>query len=336
MARKYLLAIDGGGIRGIIPAAALVALEDQTGRPAREAFDFLAGTSTGAIIAGALVAGVEAKEILRLYQERAGEVFDQSFWTKLRRIVPGYMYSPHRLRAVIADVLGADTDRPLNAFATDLLITATHLRDGTPWYFVQDKPGHNSGRTGRLKLADCIVASAAEPTYFAPWTMPEDPLPPSEGRIGTLVGGGVGVAGNPVYQACVEAFRYSDPAVYRPEETIVVSLGTGRFVDGQELRWIWPWAMWVLAQLLRSPGEQQTQIAWRHFPLERFYRIDTKLQRDIPLDDLGSIAELRREGERLAGRIDWPAILAGTDTNWLVTERKTLFRQYSLKQPEPE
>lgn len=90
--------------------------------------------------------------------------------------------------------------------------------------------------------------------------------------------------------------------------------------------------MWTLAQPLRSPGERQTQIAWRHFPLERFYRIDTRLRRDIPLDDVGSINELRREGERLTGRIDWKAILAGTDTDWLVTERKTLFRQYSTEQ----
>ena len=238
MARKYLLAIDGGGIRGLIPAIALAALEERTGRPARESFDFLAGTSTGAIIAGALAAGVEAGAIVRLYQERAGAVFDRSRWTRLRRIVPGHMYSPHRLRALLAEVLGAAADRPLNALAADLLVTATRLRDGTPWYFVRDKLGRNSGRTGRLNLADCLVASAAEPTYFAPWTMPEDPAAPAGGRIGALVGGGVGVAGNPVYQACVEAFHYSDPAVYRPAETVVVSLGTGRFVDGRRPRWI--------------------------------------------------------------------------------------------------
>ena len=89
----------------------------------------------------------------------------------------------------------------------------------------------------------------------------------------------------------------------------------------------------MLAQLLRSPGEQQTQLARRHFPLARLYRIDTRLPRDIPLDDVGGIAELRGEGERLAARIDWPAVLAGIDTGWLVTERRTLFRQYSLERP---
>lgn len=321
--QRRLLTIDGGGIRGIIPVAALVALERTTGRPTREHFSFVAGTSTGAIIAAAVAAGVEAEEILRLYQDRAGEVFTRSLWARLRRIVQGYMYSPQRLRAVIADVLGPDAERPLNDFDTDLLITATRLRDGVPWYFVQDKPDYNSCRTGRLTLADCVVASAAEPTYFAPWVMPEGRAIPASERIGALVGGGVGVAGNPVYQACVEAFLYSDPALYRPEGTILVSLGTGRFVDRTRPRWIWPWAMWVLAQLLRSPGEQQTRIAARHFPLQSFYRIDLPLDRDIPLDDVGSIDELRRAGERLADRLDWAAILAGTDTEWLIEEQQT-------------
>ncbi len=53
MTKKALLAIDGGGIRGIIPLCALVALEQQIGKPAREVFSFMSGTSTGAIIVGA-------------------------------------------------------------------------------------------------------------------------------------------------------------------------------------------------------------------------------------------------------------------------------------------
>src|SRR5690242_9639006 len=54
MVKRRILAIDGGGVRGIIPAVLLARLEAVTGRPARETFDFVAGTSTGAVIAGAL------------------------------------------------------------------------------------------------------------------------------------------------------------------------------------------------------------------------------------------------------------------------------------------
>jgi hypothetical protein len=91
--------------------------------------------------------------------------------------------------------------------------------------------------------------------------------------VGTLVDGGVGVPGNPVYQACIEAFEYTPD--YRPEETITVSLGTGRFKHRKIPRWIGYWLRWVLAELLESPGEQQTEITWRQFPEMSFYRIDT-------------------------------------------------------------
>ena len=111
------------------------------------------------------------------------------------------------------------------------------------------------------------------PTYFAPWAI--------EG-IGLLVDGGTGVAGNPVYQACVEAFEYTGE--YQPEDTIIVSLGTGRFLDRRRPTWLWPWVQWVLSELFRSPGEQQTALVERHYAAARFYRIDVRLPNDIPLD----------------------------------------------------
>lgn len=64
MIERRVLSIDGGGIRGIIPAVLLTELERQTGRPARETFDFIAGTSSGALAAGALAAGVPAERIV--------------------------------------------------------------------------------------------------------------------------------------------------------------------------------------------------------------------------------------------------------------------------------
>ncbi|NJD29464.1 MAG: hypothetical protein FIA92_14360, partial [Chloroflexi bacterium] len=73
--RRRILAIDGGGMRGLIPAVALAGLERMTGRPAREAFDFLAGTSTGAVIAGGLAAGIPAQRIVELYRRRGPELF---------------------------------------------------------------------------------------------------------------------------------------------------------------------------------------------------------------------------------------------------------------------
>jgi uncharacterized protein len=339
MARRYLLSIDGGGVRGIIPAVALAKLESTTGRPARETFSFAAGTSTGAIIAAAIAAGIPATSIVDLYVDRAREIFTGlPLLNTLRRVFSGSMYSTQTLHDVIAEELGPEGGGwSLNDSPIDLLITAKGVPDGEPWYFVKDNP-ENSQCTGGLGLADCATASAAAPTYFEPWTIEEGIMPPGCKRVGALVDGGVGVAGNPVYQACVEAFFYTDGENrYESGETTVVSLGTGRsIVPKRRPTWLGSWLQWILGELLESPGEQQTEIAWRHFVKQQpagqemtFYRIDTKLEEDIPLDDARAVEKLRVYGEQLADLIDWKAILDGTDKGFLVRGDRTLFPQYA-------
>lgn len=326
--QRYLLALDGGGLRGIIQATLLVQLEQVTGRLTRETFSYVAGTSTGALIAAAVAAGIPAERIVDLYLTRAREVFTNHRWRFLQRLVAGSMYSTRTLHRIIADELGPARDWALNDCPIDILITAKRLTDGMPWYFVRDTP-RNARRTGHLRLADCATASAAEPTYFQPWQMPENPawLPPSGERVGTLAGGGVGVAGNPVYQACVEAFDYT--VGYNQPRTVVVSLGTGRFMTRRRPTWLWPWFRWILDELLSSPGEQQTELVQRHFPAARFYRIDCRLHRDIPLDDINSVEELHRYGEQLAQQVNWPAILNSTDSTFRIRNTNTLWQQYS-------
>lgn len=210
-ARRRILSIDGGGIRGIIPLCALAALERTTGRPARETFSFVAGTSTGALIAAAVAAGIPARQVLDLYVTRARGLFATYPWSLPQRVLLGYLYSTRTLHDLITDELGAARGWTLNDAPIDLLITAKRVADGMPWYFVRDNP-RNARRTGRLALADCATASAAAPTYFQPWTVPEDTatLPRGAEPVGTLVDGSVGVAGNPAYQACVEAFDYAE------------------------------------------------------------------------------------------------------------------------------
>jgi predicted acylesterase/phospholipase RssA len=315
--RRYLLSIDGGGIRGIIPATLLVALERATGRPVRETFSFVAGTSTGAIIASALAAGIPAQRVLDLYVRRAREIFTRSPLNLPRRILTGSMYSVGGLNRILKEEFSISGAARLNDATIDLLVTAKRLSDGMPWYFVRDTP-MNSGTTGSLLLADCATASAAAPTYFKPWRI---------SSIGELVDGSVGVTGNPVYQACVEAFDYS--VGYDPGRTTVVSLGTGRFTARQRPAWIWGWLTWILSELLRSPGEQQTDIVRRMYPSLLFYRIDPKLPRAMGLDAIEHIERLRQIGEALAARVDWPAILAGEDRTFFIGGKNTLWQQYA-------
>jgi predicted acylesterase/phospholipase RssA len=315
--RRVILTIDGGGIRGIIPATLLVALEGATGRPARESFSFVAGTSTGAIIAAGVAAGIPATRILDIYIKRAREVFPQSLLKLPRRVITGSMYSTARLNRILVQELGTAGTWKLNDAPIDVLLTAKRLADGMPWYFVKDNP-KNSGRTGSLRLSDCATASAAAPTYLQPWPIPS---------VGELVDGGVGVAGNPVYQACVEAFDYAEG--YVPADTIVVSLGTGRYTARNRPAWLWSWLEWILGEMLRSPGEQQTEIVSRHYPDLLFYRIDPKLPRAVGLDDVNSVTLLHQFGRRLAAHVDWPAILAGTAVEFRIGGGNTLWQQYA-------
>ncbi len=71
--RRRILALDGGGVRGIITLHALRAMEDLLGQRCFDVFDCFAGTSTGAIVAAGLAAGHSVDELTRMYRERRQE-----------------------------------------------------------------------------------------------------------------------------------------------------------------------------------------------------------------------------------------------------------------------
>jgi uncharacterized protein len=315
---RRILTIDGGGVRGIIPAVLLAELERATGKPTRETFDMVAGTSSGAVLAAGIAAGIPAAELVRLFADRSLQVFRSiPLLSGLRRLITGTLYDTGTLHELIREELGPEArDWTLNDAPIDLLVTAKRVSDGMPWYFVRDNPA-NSCRSGGFRLSHVVTASAAAPTYFRPWRI----VP-----IGELIDGGIGVAGNPVYQACVEAFDYTH--AYEPADTLVVSLGTGKLLRRERPGWLWAWLGWLLAELLRSPAEQQTELVHRHYPETPFYRLDLELAREIGLDAVGRVGELRAYGERLAGAVDWPAILDGRDERFRVTDATTLPREY--------
>ena len=297
MLKRALLSIDGGGIRGIIPLCALIELEKQIGMPARQVFSMMAGTSTGSIIAGGLATGVSAEKMLELYQALGEQVFRfdlLSFTVELG----SYRYRIQPLADLLLHYIG---DMTLNQLPIDIMIAATRVSDGKPWYFVRDNPA-NAGTTGKLRLVDCMTASAAAPTYFEPYDVP---------GIGTCVDGGVGFAGNPLYQACVEAFYYTPTGVYVPADTSVISLGTGHFPPAAAPTNLVEWVAWVVGELLHLPADQQTELVLRHFQTAGTTRINPPLPRAIGMDDVQSIPDLIQIGRELASHLDWHAILAG-------------------------
>lgn len=106
-------------------------------------------------------------------------------------------------------------------------------------------------------------------------------------------------------------------------------MGTGRFLSLQQPSWLWSWLQWTLGELLRSPGEQQTEIVRRHFSELVLYRIDPHLDRRVELDDVGALAWLREYSERFAAEIDWAAILSGADDTFRIEANRTQWVHYS-------
>jgi patatin-like phospholipase/acyl hydrolase len=86
---RWILALDGGGIRGAASARFLALLEAELGRPLSQVFDLYAGTSTGAIIAGALgIKGMSAREISSLYApDNASTIMDKSPWDRVAGLI---------------------------------------------------------------------------------------------------------------------------------------------------------------------------------------------------------------------------------------------------------
>ncbi|MEI9971750.1 MAG: patatin-like phospholipase family protein [Ignavibacteriota bacterium] len=92
---KNALSINGGGIRGIIPSSVLASLEQQTGRLTRDLFSYVAGTSTGALLAAGVAAGIPAAELLSVYTTRSREIFTPTgVLAGAKRIAEGFMYDP--------------------------------------------------------------------------------------------------------------------------------------------------------------------------------------------------------------------------------------------------
>lgn len=195
-----ILTLDGGGIRGAFPAAFLAKLEEHLDEPVGSYFDLIVGTSTGAIIAVGLGLGLTAAEILRFYETRGPEIFDQhrgpvANWV-IRRMQGfqhwfGRKYSNDALRQALSDVLGK---RRLGESRTRLVIPAWHpVLERVYLYKTAHHPRFETDF--RQPAIDAAMASAAAPTFLDPYQTSEDV---------ELVDGGVW-ANNPIGVAAVEA-----------------------------------------------------------------------------------------------------------------------------------
>ena len=210
-----ILSIDGGGIKGIFPAAILTYLEDSCldGQSIGDYFDLIAGTSTGGIIALGLGAGLAARSLLDLYVNEGHRVFppkQRLKGRKLLRRLSRNRYDRATLDELLWQTLGA---RTLRESKYRLLIPATEAKHGDPAVY---KSPHHPGYflDGDKPMAEVAAATSAAPTYLKPVVQ--------DGY--TLLDGGIW-ANNPTMLALVEALTCF--AVQR-EQIAILSIGCGQ------------------------------------------------------------------------------------------------------------
>lgn len=284
MSKKTLriLSIDGGGIRGVIPAMFMMEIEKRTGRRIAELFHLIAGTSTGGILTlGMTVPGEDgkprytARDGLNLYEREGPVIFKQTAWQTLSSMAnlidEKYLSAP--VEGVLDRYFG---EARLRDALTDVLITAYDIERRIPWFF-------RSKRALALPEYDFPMkfvarATSAAPTYF------------ETARINTedgtdyypLIDGGV-FANNPSMCAYVDALRHY-PGY---DEVLLVSLGTGQYTRriayGQAKDWgLVEWVRPIIDILMHGVNETVDYQMQSVLPItaegrQRYYRMQVVL-----------------------------------------------------------
>ena len=213
-----ILAIDGGGLKGVMPAAFLAQIEETTAQRVVDHFDLVVGTSTGGIIALGIGLGIPCKEILGFYVQYGPRVFGKphgrsrtptfagSLWRNARRLVTN-KHKAEPLLTALEDVFG---DHLLGASSTRLVVPAWDSLRRHPCLFkTAHHPRFEIDYTKRV--VDIAMATAAAPTY----------LPAHRMHGIDFIDGGVW-ANNPATVAAIEAVAVLG---WQPQDTAMLSLG---------------------------------------------------------------------------------------------------------------
>jgi hypothetical protein len=239
--RKRLLALDGGGVRGAITVAFLERIEkiltDRLGKGVHLGhwFDLIGGTSTGAIIAGALAMGFTTADIKRFYFDLAPTVFRSTRW-RLLRLAP--KFDANMLQQQIESIVG---DRTLGSetMVTGFSLISKRIDTGSAWWILANNPRApywkgKDGPNGHIgnkdyPLASLVRASTAAPSYFEP-----ESLQIVEGeKPGWFVDGGVTPHNNPSLMLFLMTIlnAYKIGWTPTPDQLTIVSIGTGSHRD---------------------------------------------------------------------------------------------------------
>lgn len=230
---RKLLALDGGGIRGVITLEILAEIERQLQKELgrddsfvlSDYFDYIAGTSTGAIIAACLSLGLRVSDVLGFYLESGPAMFAKArlfrrFW---------YKYDSTPLAKMLQDKFGAKTEFGSERLQTLLMLVLRNATTDSHWPLSNNPSAkYNTpltcpGCNLKFPLWQLVRASTAAPTFFPAEKIVVD------GRDHLFVDGGLTMYNNPAFHlflmATVEPYNLNWPA--GEDKMLLVSVGTG-------------------------------------------------------------------------------------------------------------
>lgn len=295
---KKILSIDGGGIRGIIPAFVVAHLERKAKKPASELFDLMVGTSTGGMLALGLSLQGEggaslfnARKMVKLYEAHGDEIFEQSLWRKLRTVggIFEEAYSHEALEGVLDQYFGA---RPLADCSVPTMVTSYDIQNRRTVFLKSWQAEHAD-----LLCSEAARATSAAPTYFEPAALEWS------GDSGILIDGGV-FMNSPSVSAYAEARR-----LFPDEPIALLSLGTGeltRPIPYEEAR-TWGSALWVMSLLdcMFDGASKAADYQMRLFLGDNYLRLQTPLHfASDDMDDAskGNIRNLKQTARELIAK----------------------------------
>lgn len=298
--KRMVLTVDGGGVKGILPACCLSRLEALSGKKCNEIFEFMSGTSVGALIAAALAKGVPASELVRIFTHDSKKLFKPtSRFRPYTRLLKS-KYDKTHLQGLLKDLLG---DTVLRELPVGILITSKDVKLSRTIYFT------DRGRFEHEPLRLVAERSMSAPYYFRP--------------VEQYIDGGVGGYNNTCHVTAIEIFKYRN---FTPADTIMMSFGTGEEVNKMTRQKAGKttgigWASYVLGEGMQDANEEQVYLNRTHYPNMDFRRYQLRYNREtmqqlkigipdkdlkgISLDSVGLMREMKRIGIIFSEEIDF-------------------------------
>jgi patatin-like phospholipase/acyl hydrolase len=333
---KYkILAIDGGGIRGIIPALILAEIEKRTQKQIFSLFDLIAGTSTGGILALGLTkprldlaeerdngpaAQYSAEELVKIFVEYGAEIFYEPLFEKILGPIEDIFIQPKYAsdgrEEIFRQYFG---DTLLEKNLKEVLVTSYDIEQRIPVLFTNNlaKQQTESRKLRKLctgfTLTDVALATSATPTYFAPHRIPTTH---NTNGFYTLVDGAL-VANNPTSLAIMEAqiSRQENQQVLNTEDILVVSLGTGSVTNAYPYNEVKNWGLLQWGRPLLNivfdggsevvAGELERLFESNSKGTKNYYRFQTFLTGELEALDnvkLENVRELQAVAYRLISK----------------------------------